>query len=570
MGKRSHGMGSALLAQVEGSRRIWTAVAALLVFAASWAPAQQRATLTVLFTSDMHANVLPFDDVREKPTSGSVAQVATLVARVRGGNPSVVVLDGGDAIEGTPLGYYAIAASGATGVDPTIAAMNLVGYDAAVLGNHEFNFGLDVLRRSLEQSRFRWLAANVSGVGQARLPVAAEVVLKRGAVRVGVLGLTNPNIPRWEVPSHWAALTFADPVTVAAARVPELRKRADIVIVVLHTGFERNLDTGAPEGSEDENYAWRLAQLDGIDLLLTGHTHRNVPPRALGRTIVAQPGRWAEFVTRIDLELARKNRAWRVTGWHGENLKAGGEAPDPQVVAAVAGAEERVKAEFARPIGALTAPLRVTSLPTADDPSIDIIHAVQLEASGAELSLAAPLRGGQVEFPSGPVTPRLAYALYPYPNTLVVVRLTGSQLKDVLEHAVRGWVGTECGRAETRLLRDPTLPPYNYDTLEGATYFVDPTVPAGRRIHGLRVAGKAVQAEDSFAVVINSYRAAGGGGYPHLAGAPRVAEIDRSMVDLLVEYFTRHERITPATDENWSFTVPLREALAPRAAVAVQ
>jgi 2',3'-cyclic-nucleotide 2'-phosphodiesterase/3'-nucleotidase len=540
------------------------------VTVAAWAPAQERATLTVLFTSDMHANVLPVDDVREKAMNGSLAQVATLVARLRRENPRVVVLDGGDAIQGTPLGYYAIAAAGASGPDPTVAAMNFVGYDGAVLGNHEFNFGLDVLRRSLEQSHFPWLSANISGEKEARLPILGELVVKRGGVRVGVLGLTNPNVPHWELPSHWAGLSFADPIAVAAARVSELRKRADVVVVVLHAGFERDLETGAPDGSENENYAWRLAQLDGIDLLLTGHTHRDIPPRALGKTVIAQPGRWAEFVTRVDLLLGRKGRGWQVTGWQGENLKTGGETPDADVVAAVAGAEARVKAEFSRPLGQLTAPLRVASLPMSDDPSLDLIHAVQLEASGAQLSLAAPLRGGWLEFPAGVVTPRLAYALYPYPNTLVVVRLTGGQLKDVLEHAVRGWVGVECGGSGTRLLRDPELPPYNYDTLEGATYFVDPSAPVGTRVHGLRVGGKAVQAGDTFTLAVNSYRVAGGGSYPHLASAPRVAEIDRPMVELLVEYFIRHGTITPATDENWSFTVPLREAQAPRPNAAVQ
>lgn len=537
-------------------------IAILVVILAAWVPAQERATLTVLFTSDMHANVLPFDDVRERQTAGSVAQVATLVARVRRESARVVVLDGGDAIQGTPLGYYAIGATGARGPDPTVAAMNLVGYDAAVPGNHEFNFGLDVLRRSIEQSRFPWLAANISALKETRLPILGEVVLKRGGVRVGVLGLTSPNVPHWELPSHWTGLSFADPIAVAAVRVPELRKRADVVIVVLHTGFERDLESGAPDGSENENYAWRLAQLDGIDLLLTGHTHRDIPPRALGKTVVAQPGRWAELVTRVELVLGRKGRAWRVTGWHGENLRTGGETPDANVVAAVAGAEARVKAEFSRPLGQLTAALRVVSLPTSDEASVDLIHSVQLEASGAQLSLAAPLRGGQVEFPAGVVTPRLAYALYPYPNTLVVVRLTGGQLKDVLEHAVRGWTGVECSRGESRLLRDPALPPYNYDTLEGATYLVDPTAPIGRRVHGLRVAGKPVQAEDTFTVVINSYRAAGGGGYPHLAGAPRMTEIDRPVLELLVEHFARHERITPAADENWSFAMPLQQAAA--------
>jgi 2',3'-cyclic-nucleotide 2'-phosphodiesterase/3'-nucleotidase len=531
------------------------------------AGAADKTTLTVLFTSDIHGHVLPYDDVRERPARGSEAQAATLVARLRRENPTTVVLDGGDAIEGTPLAYYGIAARGATGRDPTIAAMNLVGYDAAVLGNHEFNFGLDVLRRSLEQAKFPWLAANLGGAKGARLPVTGELVLERGGVRVGVLGLTNPNVPHWDPPSHWPGLTFADPVEVARARLAELRRRADVVIVVVHSGFERDLATGQDNGSEHENFAWRLAQLPGIDLLLTGHTHEDIPPRALGATVVAQPGRWAELVTRVDLELARSGRRWRVVGWRGENITTAGETPDPAVEAAVAGEEAKVKAELARPLGRLTAPLRVLGLPMGDDPGVDLIHAVQLGASGAQLSLAAPL-GGRVEFPAGEVTPRLAFALYPYPNTLVVVKLTGRQLKDVLEHAVRGWVGADCSGKGERLLRDPELPTYSYDNLEGATYFIDPTAPVGSRVRGLRVGGRPVGDEDTFTVVINSYRAAGGGGYPHLATAPRVGEIDRPMVELLVDYFSHHPALTPEADDNWAFAVPLQEARAPRPAPA--
>ncbi|MGE5234857.1 MAG: bifunctional metallophosphatase/5'-nucleotidase [Acidobacteriota bacterium] len=530
--------------------------------AAGPAGAAGARTLTVLFTSDMHAHVLPFDDVRERPARGSVAQVATLVARVRNQSPRTIVLDGGDAIEGTPLGYYGIAAPGAAGVDPTIAAMNLVGYDAAVLGNHEFNFGLGVLRRSLSQARFPWLAANLLHTGAAQLPVRGELVIDRGGIRVGVLGLTNPNVPHWDPASHWSPLEFLDPVEVARSRVAALHERADVVIVVVHSGFERDLETGEPNGSDAEDFAWRLAQLPGIDLLLTGHTHRDIPPRVVGKTVVAQPGRWADLVTRVDLRLEKSAGHWHVAGWQGENLKTGGEPADPRVVTAVAALEKRVQAELSRPLGRLTAPLVVGGVPTGDDASVDLIHAVQLAASGAQLSLAAPL-GLKADFPAGVVTPRLAHALYPYPNSLVVVRLTGAQLKDVLEHAVRGWVSLDCAhRDDCTLLRDPALPSYSYDTLEGATYLVDPVAPEGQRVLGLRVAGRLVEPADTFTVAINSYRAVGGGAYPHLADAPRVKEVDRPMVELLIDYFAAHPVLAPAPSENWGFVLPLRDGIA--------
>lgn len=545
-----------------GTNRVSKALllAALVVAVGVGAETERTTTLTVLFTSDVHGRVLPFDDVRERPAGGSLAQVATLVRRVREETRNVIVLDGGDAIQGTPLAYYGIAAPGADGRDPTVAGMNLVDVDAAVLGNHEFNFGLDVLRRSIAQSSFPWLAANMEGARGAGLKVGDELIIERGGVKVGVLGLTNPNVPHWDPPGHWRGLGFLDPVETARLRVAPLRAKADLVVVVAHTGFERDLDTGEGDDSEHENFAWRLAQLEGIDLLLTGHTHRDIPPRRFGRTVVAQPGRWAERVTRVDFSLTRAGRRWRIEGWRGRNLATGEEGADRRVTAAVADLHERVGRELSRPLGTLAAPLRLAGAPTSDDPSVDLVHAVQLEASGAQLSLAAPL-GMRAEFPPGPLTPRLAHALYPYPNTLVVVRLTGAQLRDVLEHAVHGWVGVECDASGCVARRDARVPVYAFDTLAGGTYFVDPQAPAGTRVRGLRVGGRPVGAEDTFTVAINSYRAVGGGHFPHLDTAPRVAEIDRPMVELLIEHFQRLGTLTPGADDNWAFTLSMREAV---------
>ncbi len=294
------------------------------------ASGQERATLTVLFTSDMHAHVLPFDDVRERPARGSIAQVATVVARERQANPANVVLDGGDEIEGTPLEYYAIAAPGATGADPAIAAMNLVGYDAAVLGNHEFNFGLDVLRRSL-----------VAGA----LPVARRQPGRRregraaGGRRARARARRRPRRrARAHQPQHPA---LGPPGALAR---PHLRRpgrgggrHASPSCASAPTwssswstaGSSATSRPAPPTGPRTRTSRWRLAQLPGIDLLLTGHTHRNIPPQRLGATVVAQPGRWGEFVTRVDLDLAREGGAWKVTGWRGENIPTGERDPGP-------------------------------------------------------------------------------------------------------------------------------------------------------------------------------------------------------------------------------------------------
>ena len=543
------------------------ALTVLILLLANGAMASDTAVLTVLFTSDVHAHVLPVDMVAERPTKGSLAQAATVIARVRRESSTVVVLDGGDAIEGTPLGHYALVDKSPQATDPTITAMNAIGYDAAAIGNHEFNYGLDALRRALSGSRFPWLAANLVGTDGAHLRVGSDLVILRGGIRIGVVGLTNPNIPHWDPAAHWAGLTFQDPVTIAAARVAALRPRCDVLIVVLHAGFERDLETGAANDSDFENSAWRIAQIPGIDLLLTGHTHRDVAPRKLGGTIVAQPGRWAELITRIDLTLKMEKRRWHVADWKGVNLPTVGELPDETILSSVAAARERAERELARPIGELVVPLKIGGLPTSDDAGLDLIHAVQLDATGAQLSLAAPIGMASLEFPAGQVTPRLAHALYPYPNTLLVVALTGSQLRAVLEHAVRGWTSLDCARPEAcLLLRDAKLPPYNYDSLQGADYLVNPLAPNGQRIRGLRIDGREIGPDMIVTVAINSYRGAGGGNFPFLATAPRVKEVDRPMVDLIVEFFERHGKVTPRADDNWAMTIPLTELVPGRAA----
>lgn len=532
-------------------------LAALALIFAGWSAAETT-TLTVLYTSDLHGRLLPYDEVRQRALRGSVAQAATLISRVRAENSRTIVVDGGDTLQGSALTHIVLASPGADVVDPTIAALNLVGYDAAVLGNHEFNYGLPPLRRALSQSKFPWLAANLGGTAAAGLPVSDAVILDKGGVRVAVLGLTNPNVPHWDLPERWMNLIFRDPVAEAEARLATLRARADVVIVVAHTGFERSLETGNEDGSSAENFGWRLAQVPGIDLLLTGHTHRDLRPQRVGATVVAQPGRWGEIVTRVDFELERRADGWAITEWRGANLPTQDEAPSEAVLAAVDPARARVEGELARVLGELTAPLSLGGVPTTDDPAIDLVHAAQLAASGAQLSLASPLGSSATEFPAGPLTPRLAHALYPYPNSLVVVRITGRQLKDVLEHAVAGWIGVECQAGlPCSLRRDRQRPGYNFDTLEGADYAIDPAAPRGERVAFLRVAGRLVRDDDRFTLVINSYRAAGGGSYPHLATAERVATVDRPMTEILVEYFQRQRRITPEANGNWVFTLPM-------------
>jgi len=514
-------------------------------------PAKQH--LIVLHTSDLHGAVLPFDDARNRPANGSLAQVATLVERIRAKSEApVLLLDSGDTIQGTPLEQFVHVRWGEP--SPTIAAMNAMGYEATAVGNHDLNFGLEVLRRAERQAHFPFLSANTVDDGTGKPAFRPYVVVKAGTVRVGVLGLTTPRIPGWEMPEHYRGLRFLPMDEAARHWVPILRgkERCDLVVVLAHTGFERDPETGEPLGGDEENFAWRLSEAPGIDLLLTGHTHRNIPPRKLHGVIVSQPSAHARRLTRIDLELARQRGHWAIASWHGENLGVRGIPADPAMVTAAEPAHRRVVAALDGPVGHVTAPVSVRGCRLGDCPALDLIHRVQLDASGADLSLASLLSIRTPDLARGPVTWRWVYALYVYPNTLVAVRLSGQEIKDILEHAALYYAGLDCSEGTGCLLRtNPRIRGYNVDTMEGLSYRIDPTSPAGERVKDLRFHGLPLDLHASFTVVCNNYRAAGGGGFPHLAQAEIVWKSSEEITDLIGDWLERHDPWLPQVDGNW-------------------
>ncbi len=542
-GTLRHGLGL-LLALVP-------AVPALAAGAPS--PPGETVTLTVLHTSDLHGSVLPFDDARNRPAEGSLAQVSTLVKAIRKeARGPVLLLDSGDTIQGTPLEQFAHVRWGEP--SPTMAAMNAIGYRAMAVGNHEFNFGLEVLDRARHQAAFPFLSANVVKAGSGAPAFRPYTVLEAGPLRVGVLGLTTPRVPGWELPDHYRGLAF-QPMDEAARRwVPVLRQRegCDLVIVLAHTGFERDPETGEPSGGEEENFGWRLTKVPGIDLLLTGHTHRNIPPRRLNGVIVSQPSARARRLTRIDLDLVRKDGAWTLARFRGENLPVRGVEPDPAVAGPAETVHRRVAAALDGPVGTVTAPVSVRGCRLGDCAALDLIHAVQLEASGADLSLASLLSDRTPDLEPGPVSWRWVYALYTYPNTLVKVRLTGRQVLDVLEHAARYYDGLRCGESgECTVLTDPAVRRYNVDTMAGLSYRVDPLAPEGNRIRDVRFGGIPLDLHAEFTLVCNNYRAAGGGGFPHIPEAEVLWTSSTEMTDLIGDWLERHDPWRPVVDGNW-------------------
>ena len=432
--------------------------------------------------------------------------------------------------------------------------MNLIEYDAMAVGNHEFNFGLEVLRRAETQADFPFLSANTVDERTGEPAFPPYLVMEAGPVRVGILGLITPNISGWEQPANYRGLRF-EPMDEAARRwVPVLRneENCDVVVVLAHTGFEADLETGVSNHTEVENFGWRLSMVDGIDLLLTGHSHRNIEPVLVNTTIVSQPRARARYLTRIDLWLEPEGEGWRISRWEGANLPMAEVAGDSEAEALFEPSHRRLTEALDTPITRVTHPVSVRGCRLADCAALDLIHTVQLATSGADLSLASLLTDGTPDLPVGPVTRRWVYGLYVYPNTLQVVEVTGAELRDILEHAARYYQGLDCSSTDgCVVLTNPAVRHYNVDNVSGLSYRIDPSRPEGDRVRDLRFRGQPLDLHAVFKLVCNNYRGAGGGGYPHMADADAVWTSSAEMADLIGEYLESRDPWRPTVDGNW-------------------
>ena len=537
----------------------------LFVALAAGGIAPDTVTVTLLETSDLHGHLLPWDDVRLRPADVGLARIATRVTEIRKASPNVLLLDAGDTIEGTPeeslqahrAAFAALLSSeGAPDADPMARAMSRMGYDAMAVGNHEFNFGLDVLRKAQRESSFPWLSANARRARDGTPAFPEYVVRTIGGVRIGLLGLTTPAIPGWEPEGNRPGLVWEDPVVTAGRLVPVLRgrERCDYVVLLIHSGLEVEPETGISDGTDFENRVAALArEVRGIDLILMGHTHRRIPLRKISGVPVIQPGRWGEALARVDVAFSKRGGRWKAEEPKGELLPSDASIPPDAAVAAVAAPFERAARRWLdETVADADEPFSAEKARLVDSALLDLINDTQLKATGADLSMTSLLPGGRYEgLPKGRVTVRDLWALYPYENQLVVVEIDGAGLKACLEHAAEFYGTAALAGGRIVLTPNDRMIPYNFDAVQGASYRIDPTAPVGRRIRDLVVKGRPVRPGDRFTLAVNSYRAQGGGGYSALRNARVVKSVPVGIRDLLIESLRAAGPLRPAVDHNW-------------------
>jgi 2',3'-cyclic-nucleotide 2'-phosphodiesterase (5'-nucleotidase family) len=506
--------------------------------------------IVVAATTDVHGYLRGWDYYANAPDSlRGLSRIATIVDSLRRVSPVLPVLvDAGDFLQGTPLAYVA-ARLDTTMPHPVIAAMNQLQYDAVIVGNHEFNYGLATLDRAQRQADFPLLAANAYTPDGKRRFAAWSISTRRG-VKIAVVGATTPGSMVWDRDNLAGRVVLRDIVPEVRAAVREARATgAAIVIVVVHSGLDEpsSYDTvGTTIGSE--NVAARLAhEIPGIDLLVYGHSHKEMADTVIGTTLLMQPKNWATSLAVAHLRLERRKGQWQVVAKRSQLVQAVHHREDPMLVAITAEGHRAAVRYTTTPIGKTDVTWRADSARVVDTPLIDLILEVERRASGAQLASTAAF-SLDATLAAGPITVARLAALYPYDNTLRAVKISGSALRAYLEQSARYFKPTPEG-AEV----DPSIPGYNYDIVAGVDYTIDVSKPIGERITRLEFEGHPVAPTDTFTLALNNYRQTGGGGFSMLHGAPVVYDRQLEIRQLLIDEVRRAGTLRPADyfHPNW-------------------
>ena len=569
----------------------------------------QEVDVRILATTDLHTNLVNYDYYQDKPAENvGLAKTAVLIEEAKKENSNTLLVDNGDTIQGTPLGTYkAIVNPVKEGEQhPMYAALQKLGFEAGTLGNHEFNYGLDYLKRVIDTAGMPIVNANIvdpktgAYVYDPYKIINKTFVDKNGrktTVKIGVTGIVPPQILSWDKANLEGKIQVNDSVEAIQKIIPEMRKAgADITLVLSHSGIG---DDKYEKGEENEGY--QIASLPGVDAVVTGHSHAEFPSGngtgfyekyagvdgvngKINGTPVTMAGKYGDHLGIIDLNLVYKNGKWTVANSKGSIRKIHTKSKD---------ADERIK-EIAKTahegtiqyvrqqVGTTTAPITSYFALVKDDPSVQIVNNAQIwyakkELAGTPegnlpiLSAAAPFKAGTrgdatayTDIPAGPIAIKNVADLYLYDNVTAILKVTGAQLKEWLEMSAGQFNTIDPTKKEAQQLINPSYRTYNFDVIDGVTYEYDVTQPnkydrEGKLIHpdasrvrNLKYQGKDVAPDQEFIVVTNNYRA--NGKFPGVRDASLNRLLGLENRQVIINYILDVKNINPSADKNWHFT----------------
>ncbi|WP_271179567.1 bifunctional 2',3'-cyclic-nucleotide 2'-phosphodiesterase/3'-nucleotidase [Paracoccus kondratievae] len=564
-------------------------------------PATGTISVRVMATTDLHMHLFGYDYLADRP-SGKIglSRVAALIWQARREAANCLLFDNGDSLQGNPLGDY-LAETGTISprhLHPAIETLNALQYDAATLGNHDFAFGTDFLRRVLEGASFPFVASNMRA--RRALPILPHLLLNRSfrddlgrlhQLRIGVLGFLPPQTVAWE-PALQSEITVEDILTAAQSGIAVLQQQgADLIVALAHSG----IGALAPNPMM-ENAATALAAMPGIDVVIAGHTHRVFPspdhPQGPGIDSVrgtlagkpaVMPGFWGSHLGLIDLRLKRCDQGWHIADFTCHAQPVGPEDDHHSVTAPALSAHHQTLRHLHRRIGRTSQPLSSYFALIGEDPGLRLVTMAQRwhvrrALAGTPwqdlpiLSAAAPFRAGgrggpqhYTDVPAGQLTLRSIADLYLFPNRICALRLTGAELIDWLERSASLFLQVQPGLPDQPLI-DPDFPSYNFDVVDGLDWQIDLSqppryAPDGRlahpdsqRISGLRHRGQPVAPDQPFILATNSFRLSDCGLFAGVAaGRPVLLDSGARTREVLRRYVALQKVLTLDPQNGWSF-----------------
>lgn len=519
--------------------------------------------IRVLATTDLHGNIFPTDYFTERPAARGLAKIATLIRAARAENPNGVLVDVGDTIQGSPIesvhqfymlhGRYPLNLNPdvALRTDPMMKAMNALGYDMMVPGNHEFNYGLKNLEAARSDAKFPWVSANVLG---GEKPFQPYIVKTIAGVRVGIFGITTPTIAKWEQPPHYRGLKFLSGVEGARIAVEKLKaEKADIIVAAVHAGLGRDLKTGKRDADYDgENMAYDIAEsVAGIDALVFGHTHNSVDGADIGGVTVLQPKNWGGSLGVFDFDMERADGKWKLVKKTGHLRPVTAATAVDAEVAKLAKPYEDITLRYLNtPVTKIPVPLAGATGRVEDTALVDAAHAVQLHFGKADVSLTA-MYNPRLRIPAGPVTVREIAAMQLYDNQLYVVEGTGKMVREALENSAKFFLTCRDAACASGPLIDRSIPGYNYDTAEGVEYEIDLREPVGKRVKNLTYKGKPLAEEQPLRIALSNYRFGGSGGYGMFRAGKIIYQSPTDIRDMIIEYYSAGNPFPTNQSGNW-------------------
>lgn len=574
----------------------------------------QEVDVRILATTDLHTNLVNYDYYQDKPAQNvGLAKTAVLIEDAKKENSNVLLVDNGDTIQGTPLGTYkAIVNPIKDGEQhPMYTALQKLGFDAGTLGNHEFNYGLDYLKKVIATAGMPIVNANVVDAKTGEFVYDPYKIIKKTYtdkngrsvdVNIGVTGIVPPQILSWDKANLEGKVKVNDSVEAIQAIIPEMRKAgADVVLVLSHSGIG---DDKYEKGEENEGY--QIASLPGVDAVVTGHSHAEFPSGngtgfyekyagvdgvngKINGTPVTMAGKYGDHLGVIDLNLRYTDGKWSVVGSKAaiRKIDTKSKVADERITEIAKEAHEGTVKYVRQQVGTTSAPITSYFALVKDDPSVQIVNNAQTwyakkelagtpEANLPILSAAAPFKAGTrgdatayTDIPAGPIAIKNVADLYLYDNVTAILKVTRAQLKEWLEMSAGQFNTIDPTSKEPQQLVNPNYRTYNFDVIDGVTYEFDVTQPNkydregktvnpdASRVRNLKYQGKEVAADQEFIVVTNNYRA--NGKFPGVRDASLNQLLGLENRQAIINYILEEKNINPSADGNWRFTDSIKD-----------